>query len=135
MADEKFPEPKSLNKLEIGDGMVDRSFNKHSLENPHPGYGKDPNIINEYGHSIYPKWVYPAGKDQPGLIVNNAEEENVALGKVELKEDGPTIAEFMAAGYKASQYPPKGYASKSSDEEVNAEIEKEKAAAKPDPWR
>src|SRR6267142_1991969 len=106
----EFPEPKALNKLEIGDGMIEKNFGKYSLENPHPGYGKDPNIIND------------------------AAEENAALGKVELKEDGPTIAEFMSAGYKASQYPPKGYAAKSSDEEVNAEIEKEKAAAKPDPW-
>ena len=75
MADEKFPEPKSLNKLEIGDGMVDRSFNKYSLENPHPGYGKDPNIGNEYGHTHYPKYVKDAeGKD---VVVNSAEEEEI----------------------------------------------------------
>jgi hypothetical protein len=131
----EFPEPKSLNKLEIGDGMVEKNFGKYSLENPHPGYGKDPNIINEYGHSIYPKWIYPNGKDQPGVIVNDATEEARHYKPEEvLKEDGPTITEFIAAGYKASQYPPKGYAAKSSQEEINAEIEKEKAAVKPDPW-
>ena len=25
--------------------------------NPHPNYGKDPNIMNEFGHTHYPKWV------------------------------------------------------------------------------
>jgi len=27
-----------------------------------------------------------------------------------LREDGPTLEEFIAAGYKAEAYPPKGYA-------------------------
>ncbi|SRR6266852_8634651 len=136
MAQAHFPEPKSLNKLEIGDGVIETAPGKYSLENPHPHFGKDPNIINEYGHTVYPKWVYPNGKDLPGVVVNNEEEENTALGKIiELKDDGPTIAEYMAAGYKASTYPPKGWASKSSDEEIREAIDKEKIeAVKPDPW-
>ena len=24
---------------------------------PHPMYGKDPNIIDAYGHTEYPKWI------------------------------------------------------------------------------
>jgi hypothetical protein len=40
-----------------------------------------------------------------------------------LREDGPTIAEYVAAGYLASQYPPVGYASKSTPEEIAAAIE------------
>jgi len=43
-----------------------------------------------------------------------------------LKLDGPTIAEFVAAGYPAVNYPPEGYASRSSQEEIDAAIEVEK---------
>lgn len=25
--------------------------------NPHPMFGKDPNIIDAYGHTEYPKWI------------------------------------------------------------------------------
>lgn len=40
-----------------------------------------------------------------------------------LRTDGPTIAEFVAAGYRAENYPPEGYASRSTDEEVKEAIE------------
>lgn len=40
-----------------------------------------------------------------------------------LRLDGPTIAEFVEAGYLAVNYPPEGYASRSSQEEVDAAIE------------
>ena len=43
-----------------------------------------------------------------------------------LKLDGPTISEFVAAGYPAVNYPPEGYASRSSQEEVDAAIEADK---------
>jgi hypothetical protein len=43
-------------------------------------------------------------------------------------DDGPTIAEWMAAGYKASNYPPAGFNPKSSPEEIEAAIEAELAA-------
>ena len=43
-----------------------------------------------------------------------------------LKLDGPTIAEFVAAGYPAVNYPPEGYASRSSQEEIDSAIEAEK---------
>lgn len=45
-----------------------------------------------------------------------------AADKVQLREDGPTIAEFLAAGYQASNYPPKGYASRSTAEEIAAAV-------------
>lgn len=35
-----------------------------------------------------------------------------------LRTDGPTIAEFVQAGYLASNYPPAGYASRSTPEEI-----------------
>lgn len=44
--------------------------------------------------------------------------------------DGPTIEEYVAAGYDASNYPPDGYASRSTDEEILAAIEAQEAAKK-----
>lgn len=43
-----------------------------------------------------------------------------------LKLDGPTIAEFVSAGYLAVNYPPEGYASRSSQEEIDAAIDAQK---------
>lgn len=44
------------------------------------------------------------------------------------REDGPTVAEYVAAGYLASNYPPSGYASLSTPDEIAAAI-----AAQADP--
>jgi len=30
----------------------------YTVENPHPRHGVDPNIINEFGHTMYPKFVH-----------------------------------------------------------------------------
>lgn len=43
-----------------------------------------------------------------------------------LKLNGPTIAEFVESGYLAVNYPPEGYASRSSEEEIDAAIEAQK---------
>lgn len=43
-----------------------------------------------------------------------------------LKLNGPTIAEFVGAGYLAVNYPPEGYASRSSKEEIDAAIDAQK---------
>ena len=45
-----------------------------------------------------------------------------------LRQDGPTIAEYVSAGYRASNYPPDGYASRSTDEEIAAAIKAQKEA-------
>jgi hypothetical protein len=47
--------------------MADISTNKepdgYSASNPHPGHGIDPNIMNELGHTVYPKYVdHPSEK-------------------------------------------------------------------------
>ena len=39
-----------------------------------------------------------------------------------LRQDGPTVGEFVAAGYQATGYPPEGYASRSSQDEIDAAI-------------
>lgn len=38
------------------------------------------------------------------------------------REDGPTVAEWVEAGYLAVNYPPEGYVSRSSQEEIDAAI-------------
>lgn len=43
-------------------------------------------------------------------------------GGADLRDDGPTVAEYVSAGYLASNYPPRGYASRSSSEEIEAAI-------------
>lgn len=137
-----FPEPKDLDVDFInrtGDSRP-KSFLKYDVSNPHPGFGKDPNIINEFGHTKYPMYVGM-------VIVNNADEERAARGdarlpevdgwgeKPALKEDGPTIHEYVAAGYKAKNYPPKGYASKSEQDEIDEAIKEEvEAEAKSAGW-
>lgn len=101
---------------------------QYDVSNPHPGFGVDPNILNEYGHTKYPMWV-------GDKIANNAEEEAALRNPPpapELRQDGPTIEQYVNAGYKASTYPPNGYAAKSSPEEVQQWIDKEKST--PDPW-
>lgn len=47
------------------------------------------------------------------------------------REDGPTVAEYVAAGYLAENYPPTGYASRSTPEEIAAAIATAKADAAP----
>jgi len=42
-----------------------------------------------------------------------------------LRLDGPTVAQWVAEGYKASTYPPNGYASVSSQAEIDKAIEEE----------
>lgn len=45
-----------------------------------------------------------------------------------LRDDGPTVEEYVSAGYQAVNYPPSGYASRSTPEEIEAAI-----AAQPAP--
>lgn len=51
-----------------------------------------------------------------------AQPESGNGGGEELRQDGPTVSEFVEAGYKASNYPPKGYASRNTQEEIDAAI-------------
>lgn len=45
-----------------------------------------------------------------------------------LREDGPTVAEFVEAGYLAANYPPAGYASRSTVDEIAAAVAAQGAA-------
>lgn len=115
----------------VSDPAFVKSFQQFDVSSPHPGYGKDPNIINEYGHTIYPKMIYPDGKDMPGKVVEDEAQENELMGikPAELRQDGPTIEQYVDAGLKADTYPPKGYAPISSPEEVKAAIDRQNKPA------
>lgn len=94
MAKAQFDEPKDLEVPladRIGDG-TSFNFQKYDVSHPHPGYGKDPNILNEYGHSVYPKMVYPHGQSQPGVIVNSEQEEKELLNPPSVPEVQPPQA-------------------------------------------
>lgn len=54
-------------------------------------------------------------------------------GGEDLRQDGPTVSEFVESGYKASNYPPKGYASKSTDAEIADAIAAQKKADEDEP--
>jgi hypothetical protein len=74
--------------------------------------GDKPNIIEAYKRA--------------GIIVSD--------GKAPaLLQDGPTVAEFVDAGYKAINYPPQGYASKSTDAEIAGAIAAQKKADDDEP--
>lgn len=45
-----------------------------------------------------------------------------------LREDGPTVSQWLEAGYLAVNYPPEGYASRSSQEEIDAAVKAQKDA-------
>jgi hypothetical protein len=46
------------------------------------------------------------------------------------KWDGPTVEEFVERGYSAKNYPPPGYASRSTPEAIKAAVDKENEAIK-----
>lgn len=72
-----FPEPKDLDVPfadRIGDGRP-KVFQMYDVSNPHPGFGKDPNILNEFGHTKYPMFV-------GSVIVNNEAEEKAARNPI-----------------------------------------------------
>lgn len=53
--------------------MADLSLNKeptgYSASNAHPGHGIDPNIMNELGHTHYPKFVdHPTDKRVDNVV-------------------------------------------------------------------
>ncbi|CAB5577164.1 HeH/LEM domain [Pseudomonas putida] len=50
------------------------------------------------------------------------EPEGCSWEGASLRQDGPTVGEYVEAGYPATAYPPKGYASRSTAEEIAAAV-------------
>ncbi len=69
------------------------------------------------------------GKAAPDVRNKKAPAVANKSGSPVLRDDGPTVAEYVAAGYLASNYPPEGYASRSTDEEIAAAVADESAKA------
>lgn len=67
------------------------------------------------------------GLKKAGLI-GDIDGKEKSLAGTELRDDGPTVAEYVAAGYLAVNYPPQGYTSRSTQEEIDAAIEVQKAS-------
>jgi hypothetical protein len=133
MAQAHFPGPPDLSLTvneRIGYGQ-NKNLGKWTVANPHPGYGKDPNIGNELGHTVYPKYVTLENGEQK--IVYSPGEENELTNNI--SDEGPTIKEYVEAGFKASEYPPKGYAAKSTPEEIEEYVAAETAANKHHGWK
>lgn len=57
------------------------------------------------------------------------EADMAALAALQAKL-GPTVEEYVAAGYDAEKYPPTGYESRSTPEQIAAAIEAQKADKK-----
>lgn len=73
--------------------------------------------------------VKPWGEGQGDYVLINKADFDPAVHEAyeggsasELRRDGPTVEEYVAAGYHASSYPPSGYASKSTPDEIAAAI-------------
>ena len=84
---------KSIDVLEIFSEAHKKDFNKYSLANPHPGFGKDPNILNEYGHTEYPKRIFSKIENQK-VTVNNPTEEEQHTGKKGKEQKPAKIKEW-----------------------------------------
>lgn len=60
--------------------MADDTVKPYGPSNTHPLFGKDPNILNEYGHTKYPMWIdHPTekvGKFPKRVLVENPMEEH-----------------------------------------------------------
>lgn len=85
-------EDKSISQPDIiaaQDPQFVKTFQQYNVSNPHPKYGKDENILNEFGHTQYPKMVYPHGKEHAGVVAKNAEEEAAIMGDTASTEAKP----------------------------------------------
>ncbi len=68
-----------MDEAEARKRYINEPVTPYGLSNPHPLYGKDPNIMNEFGHTHYPKWVYPNGTNNNGVLANDAKHEKALM--------------------------------------------------------
>lgn len=91
---------------------------------------KDPNAScdgEKFGGGHLVQAVNVAALASHGFYAVDHVTETVAdlstfVEKNELKQDGPTVEQWVEASYQAADYPPTGYASKSTPEEIAAAI-------------
>lgn len=80
------------------------------------GVGPDKDVLAGSEHSV--TRTRAAELKANGLVEIISDEDHPDDGSEDLRTDGPTVEEYVAAGYPASAYPPSGYASRSSAEDV-----------------
>ena len=75
--------------------------------------------------------VSVSGDRIPASLLNKCEvvaEDAKGKEPVTGQNPGPTVEEYVAAGYRAENYPPQGHEPRSTPEEIAAAIEAQKAA-------
>ena len=60
--------------VEVTPPMLAEVQKPYGPGNPHPLHGVDPNIMNEFGHTHYPKWVN-------GVLCKDEKHEKEVLGE------------------------------------------------------
>ncbi len=63
--------------------MIGELEEPFGVSNPHPSFGKDDNVANEFGHTHYPKYVHKfsdKGQIEDSKLVENEDEENELEG-------------------------------------------------------
>jgi hypothetical protein len=57
----------------------------YTAGNPHPMFGKDPNILNELGHTKYPMWVDHPNEKRVDTIVTHLRNNEQKLTEIQTK--------------------------------------------------
>ncbi len=92
-------------------------------------YARDPKPGELRGSTSDAAFMAAFTGNRPGETEAERAAREVAERGSQLKQDGPTVADFVKAGYLAKNYPPAGYASKSTDAEIADAIKADEAAA------
>lgn len=92
------------------------------------GTDADKNVLSGSEHSV--TRARAIALKASGLVEIISDEGHPDDGGEELRTDGPTVDEYVAAGYPAKAYPPSGYASRSSAEEITNAITAQAVAGK-----
>lgn len=71
---------RNIDILEIHSPTHNKTFGSYTVGNPHPGFGKDPNILNELGHTVYPKLI-DSKIEGKRVVVNSPMEEAQHTGE------------------------------------------------------
>ena len=88
-----------------------------NVSNPHPMHGKDPNIVNEFGHTEYPKFLHKFT-------------DKGAIAKLGDKWNDPHDSVVVHDEHEEAEHVAKGYAEKW----VKPAVAKPKGDAKPAGW-
>ena len=103
-------------------GAVETSLGGDTYRFERDGYGRFVSEVHNLVHRACLLSVvhYREVPEHPAERAPGLADEGESLN--ELLSDGPTVEEYVAAGYLAAKYPPHGYASRSTPEAIEAAI-------------